>query len=124
MKANRTVFTYAKKAYRTRETVEAYIAAETYIMTQAAKGHDVTGVNTMVSGELINGVLTPFEFTETSTHDYDAFGNPKTYTPHEMIRIEMKNLEAEGHEALEREDYERMQKLHDRWEDLRKMLED
>ena len=106
MRANKIIFTKVKSQFEILKIRASVILAMEDMEFMA---HD----NAPLDG------MTPEEFNR---FEVDAFGNPKTYTPEEKIRAQMKELEDQGARLLEEENYESLELIKKTWELLNKRL--
>lgn len=106
---NRITFDRLKAQYEILKMRAAYISAEQYIVQQAAKGMDITGMQTI---EEFNP-MTPEEFHQYET---DGFGNIRHSSPKEVILNKMNAIIAKANKYLEEEKYELVQELKEIYE--------
>ena len=109
MKVNRIIFDKIKAQYDILKMRAAYIAAERFIISQAAEGNDLTGMQIIESFES----MTPEEFNE---FEVDGFGNIRNKSPKEVILNKMNEIALKAEKYLEQEKYELVQELKEIYE--------
>lgn len=109
MKVNRITFDKIKAKWDIRKMRAAYIAAEKYLIQEAANGNDITGIQIIETFE----PMTPEEFHQ---HETDGFGNIRNITPKELIKQKMIAIEEQGRKLLEAEKYELFAELKEIYE--------
>jgi len=106
---NRITFDKLKAQYEILKMRAAYIAAEKFLIQEAAQGNDITGIKVVQSFE----PMTPEEFNQYET---DGFGNIRHKSPKEVILNKMNDIIAKANKYLEQEKYELVQELKELYE--------
>ena len=108
MKVNRSRFNALKLEWELKKMMSAYIGAEKKIITESASG--------MADG--ISAVAWTSDTTTPEQHyhfEMDMFGNVRNVDSKEQdirrLEEKLKSVEAQGREAIEKEDYESMAEL-------------
>lgn len=109
MKVNRIRFDKIKAKWDILKMRAAYIAAEKYLIQEAANGNDVTGIQVVESFE-------PMTAEQFHQYETDGFGNIRNITPKELIKEKMIAIEKQGRKLLEEEKYELFAELKEIYE--------
>lgn len=106
---NRITFDKLKAQFDILKMRSAYIAAEKFLIQEAADGHDFTNFQVIETFE----PMTPEEFHQYQT---DGFGNIRHSSPKEVILKKMNDIALKAEKYLAEEKYELVQELKELYE--------